>query len=74
MPVYSHSRLSVYETCPRQYRFQFLDRLRQPPSGPAPEKDEDDDTPPRQKKGNPRRLPKKARAAARVLRHLNQPR
>lgn len=27
MPVYSHSRLSVYETCPRQYRFQYLDRL-----------------------------------------------
>ena len=53
---------------------QFLDRLRQPPSGPAPQEDEDDDTPPRQKKGNPRRLPKKARAAARALRHLNQPR
>ena len=27
VPVYSHSRLSVYETCPRQYRFQYLDRL-----------------------------------------------
>ena len=27
MPVYSHSRLSTYETCPRQYRFQYLDRL-----------------------------------------------
>ena len=27
MPVYSHSRLSVYEVCPRQYRFQYLDRL-----------------------------------------------
>lgn len=27
MPVYSHSRLSAYETCPRQYRFQYLDRL-----------------------------------------------
>ncbi len=27
MPVYSHSRLSVYETCPRQYKFQYLDRL-----------------------------------------------
>ena len=53
---------------------QFLDRLRQPPSGPVSEKDKDDDTPPRQKKGNPRRLPKKARAAARALRHLNQPR
>ncbi|MBI2154419.1 MAG: PD-(D/E)XK nuclease family protein [Candidatus Rokubacteria bacterium] len=30
MPVYSHSRLSVYETCPRQYRFQYLDRLEVP--------------------------------------------
>ena len=27
VPVYSHSRLSVYETCPRQYKFQYLDRL-----------------------------------------------
>lgn len=27
MPVWSHSRLSVYETCPRQYKFQYLDRL-----------------------------------------------
>ena len=27
MPVYSHSRLSAYETCPRQYKFQYLDRL-----------------------------------------------
>ena len=27
MPVYSHSRLSTYETCPRQYKFQYLDRL-----------------------------------------------
>jgi RecB family exonuclease len=27
MPVYSHSRLGVYETCPRQYRFQYVDRV-----------------------------------------------
>lgn len=30
VPVYSHSRLSVYETCPRQYRFQYLERLEVP--------------------------------------------
>ncbi|MBI3031641.1 MAG: PD-(D/E)XK nuclease family protein [Candidatus Rokubacteria bacterium] len=30
MPVYSVSRLGVYETCPRQYRFQYLDRLEVP--------------------------------------------
>src|SRR3989304_4472864 len=30
VPVYSHSRLSTYETCPRQYRFQYLDRLEVP--------------------------------------------
>jgi putative RecB family exonuclease len=27
MPMYSHSRLSVYETCPRQYRYQYVDRV-----------------------------------------------
>jgi RecB family exonuclease len=27
MAVYSHSRLGVYETCPRQYRFQYVDRV-----------------------------------------------
>jgi PD-(D/E)XK nuclease superfamily protein len=27
MPVYSHSRLGVYETCPRQYRFQYEDKV-----------------------------------------------
>lgn len=27
MPVYSHSRLSVYETCPRQDRYQYIERL-----------------------------------------------
>ncbi len=27
MPVYSHSRLRVYETCPKQYEFQYIRRL-----------------------------------------------
>jgi putative RecB family exonuclease len=27
MPVYSHSRLGIYETCPRQYRFQYVDKV-----------------------------------------------
>lgn len=27
MPVYSHTRLGVYETCPRQYRFQYVDKV-----------------------------------------------
>jgi RecB family exonuclease len=27
MSVYSHSRLGVYETCPRQYRFQYVDKV-----------------------------------------------
>ncbi|MFQ5897858.1 MAG: RecB family exonuclease [Candidatus Methylomirabilia bacterium] len=30
MPVYSYSRLSVYETCPRQYKFQYVDRVEVP--------------------------------------------
>lgn len=30
MPMYSHSRLSVYETCPRRYRFQYLERVKVP--------------------------------------------
>jgi putative RecB family exonuclease len=30
MPMYSHSRLSVYETCPRQYRFQYVERVKVP--------------------------------------------
>jgi predicted RNA-binding protein with PIN domain len=40
---------------------------------PAPEKTEEDDLRPSPKKGNPRRLPKKARAAARALKRLGQP-
>ena len=30
MPVFSHSRLRVYETCPRQYRYQYVDRVKVP--------------------------------------------
>ena len=30
MPMYSHSRLSVYETCPRKYRFQHVERVKVP--------------------------------------------
>ncbi len=28
MPVYSHSKLSMYETCPRQYKLWYIDRIR----------------------------------------------
>src|SRR5262245_42831607 len=35
MPLYSHNRLSVYETCARQYRFQYLDRLEVPDQAEA---------------------------------------
>jgi len=57
----------------------FLARMeRVPAPSPAPrkdeaaEKDEDDDRPPAAKKGNPRRLPKKSRAAARALGRLGR--
>ena len=30
MPVYSHSRLGVYEVCPRQYHFQYVERVPMP--------------------------------------------
>ena len=30
MPLFSHSRLSVYERCPRQYRFKYIDRIKLP--------------------------------------------
>lgn len=30
MPVFSHSRLHVYETCPRQYRYRHVERLKVP--------------------------------------------
>ncbi len=32
MPVYSHSRLACYESCPRQYKLRYIDRIR-PPEG-----------------------------------------
>ena len=32
MPVYSHSRLATYETCPQQYKLRYIDRI-QPPEG-----------------------------------------
>lgn len=48
----------------------FLARVLAPP---APVKDEEDDPVPATKKGNPRRLPKKARAAKRALKRLGSP-
>jgi RecB family exonuclease len=30
MPTYSDSRLRVYETCPRQYRFRYVERVKIP--------------------------------------------
>ncbi|MBI3815566.1 MAG: PD-(D/E)XK nuclease family protein, partial [Nitrospinae bacterium] len=26
MPIYSHSRLSTYETCPLKYKLQYIDK------------------------------------------------
>lgn len=50
---------------------EFLARLQRLPGPRRPEKEEEDaDTRLTPKKGNPRRLPKKARAAARALRRL----
>lgn len=46
---------------------EFLARVLAPPTC---DKEEDDDPVPRPKKGNPRRPPKKARAATRALRRL----
>ena len=51
----------------------FLARLSRPGRPRAPDEDDEEPTAPREKKGNPRRLPKKARAAARVLRRLHRP-
>ena len=59
---------------------QFLSRVREPDraSGPdpasagGPDKDDDDASRPRTKKGNPRRLSKKDRLAARALGRLNR--
>ena len=49
---------------------EFLARLL---VSPGSERDEEDEPVARPKKGNPRRLPKKARAAARALRRLDRP-
>jgi hypothetical protein len=32
VPLYSHSKLSTYETCPRQYKLKYIDRIG-PPEG-----------------------------------------
>lgn len=32
MPVYSHSKLATYETCPQQYKLRYIDRI-MPPEG-----------------------------------------
>jgi predicted RNA-binding protein with PIN domain len=49
---------------------EFLTRVLAPS---APEKDEEDEPLPARKKGNPRRLPKKARAVKRALKRLDPP-
>lgn len=51
---------------------QFLARLHSHGPAPAPDKGDDDALPARPKKGNPRRLPRKARQAERALRHLHR--
>ena len=30
MPVYSHSRLETFETCPQKYKFRYIDKLEKP--------------------------------------------
>ncbi|MGZ3558640.1 MAG: PD-(D/E)XK nuclease family protein, partial [Thermodesulfobacteriota bacterium] len=27
MPVYSHSQLSTYETCPQKYKLSYIDKI-----------------------------------------------
>jgi predicted RNA-binding protein with PIN domain len=49
---------------------EFMTRVRRVGGPRVPDKDESDDQPPVRKKGNPRRLPKKRRAADRALRRL----
>ena len=52
---------------------EFLSRLQAAPESPPPwgeDRDDEEDGSPRPKKGNPRRLGKKARAAARALGRL----
>ena len=53
---------------------QFLEALEVPESSSAPDiKDDSDGEPVRAKRGNPRRLSKKARKAQRALGRLRQP-
>lgn len=33
MPVYSHSRLETYQSCPLKYKYQYVDRLRREEQG-----------------------------------------
>lgn len=40
MPVYSHSKLSTYETCPQQYKLRYIDRI-EPPEGEEGIEDDD---------------------------------
>lgn len=51
---------------------EFLTRLGGAERSRAEEKDEEDEAPAPSKKGNPRRLPKRARAADRALRRLRR--
>jgi len=30
LPTYSHSKLSTYENCPRQYKLRYIDRIKPP--------------------------------------------
>jgi predicted RNA-binding protein with PIN domain len=50
----------------------LLARLRRPAAAADKDADEEEDAPPAPRKGNPRRLPKKQRAAARALRRLDR--
>jgi putative RecB family exonuclease len=33
MPVYSHSRLDTFETCPLKYKFRYIDKIKKPVEG-----------------------------------------
>ena len=33
MPVYSHSRLETFETCPLKYKFRYIDKIKKPVEG-----------------------------------------
>src|SRR3989304_2392562 len=32
MPIYSHSKLSIYENCPQQFKLRYIDRIELPES------------------------------------------